>query len=289
MDSTSPALDVEEKPQQIPSSASPLPVAEEAAHQLPAPDVAETPMECSWKQAYCEHENGLDAFLATLEKGCMAVDQLQDLFFESCIAVFPDLQQPTENCTKFGSLQSFAKFHREWTEMKLKSDSSAADVSSAQLKMDTKLVRCFKDLFFIGPLQMPSMTFCGSVDVAAMMKKQPFNGYNERTISVVVGNSSLLIVCVWTLKKNILCFIRQEAQELVAKMVNNYEGLGNESIFLMCKNPVATNPTAYIKDWSSPLETNQQKLDLLQQFCRKTFNNVAFVPSLFIPCSGKHV
>ena len=114
---------------------------------------------------------------------------------------------------------------------------------------------------------MPSIHFCGCVDSKAMLPNGAFHGYNERTLS------------------------QKDAIDLQNSMLQNYQSMGLETIYLMCIKPLIELATDSEDGWCSGdidhPNTAQHKLDLLQQFCRKEYVNMSFVPTIAIPSCGK--
>jgi len=132
--------------------------------------------------------------------------------------------------------------------------------------VEAKLQRIFKELYYIGQVDMPSATFCGCVDVAAMMEGKPFHGYNERDLSV------------------------REARDLKQKILQKYEGVGQESIFLMLKQPINLLSGKMVPDFppnSTPLWSVSEKRQLMAQFASLKFESYLAVEPVMIPCCGK--
>jgi hypothetical protein len=114
---------------------------------------------------------------------------------------------------------------------------------------------------------MPSKIFCGCVDAKAMLPKGSFHAYNERTLSL------------------------KDALDLKQDMLNNYQSMGLETIFLSCTKPLIELATDGEWGWASADQdhpnTMEHKLALLQQFCKKDYPNSSFVPTIAIPSCGK--
>jgi len=125
-------------------------------------------------------------------------------------------------------------------------------------------VRCFKDLYYVGPLDLPAKHFCGAVDVNAMFRKGPFHGYNERSLSL------------------------PQAKDLHQSMSSGYKSIsGLETIFFMAKQPLAAIASQLVPAWNAPVQTVADKLSLLQSFAALSFEEYTDVPQLFIPCCGE--
>jgi len=187
-----------------------------------------------------------------------------DIAFYSCLKAVLD-----SNNLDIASLDTvgFCPSYEALKELETCSKSLETDVAVAREAMHTKLWRCFKDLFYIGSINMPAIHFCGCVDAKAMLPTGAFHGYNERTLSV------------------------KDALDLKTAMLNNYQSMGLETIFLTCVKPLIQLATDSEEGWASVEEmhpnTAEHKLQLLNQFCLKQYHNMSFVPTLAIPSCGR--
>ena len=127
--------------------------------------------------------------------------------------------------------------------------------------------RILKELYYIGQLELPSAVFCGCVDVEAMMEGKQFHGYNERDLSV------------------------RQARDLKQKIKNKYEGVGQESIFLMLKESMDLLVPKMVPDFEpvgGPVWSLSEKRRLLNEFALKQFESHLDVEQVMIPCCGKN-
>jgi hypothetical protein len=126
--------------------------------------------------------------------------------------------------------------------------------------------RIFKEIYYLGQVELPSLVFCGCVDVLAMQEGQPFRGYNERDLSI------------------------REARDLKAKIQRKYEGVGQETIFLMLKQPIQQLASQLNPAFQPAPEQNwtlAAKRQLLTDFAARQFETFLDVDQVMIPCCGK--
>jgi hypothetical protein len=74
-------------------------------------------------------------------------------------------------------------------------------------------------------------------------------------------------------------------------MASGYKSIsGLETIFFMAKEPLSAIASKLNPEYSDKytVETNADKLWLLQSFAALPFEDFTNVPQLFIPCCGKH-
>ena len=218
----------------------------------------------SWLHPFVVNPKGLQSFTARLArnpKACIATE------FHNCFAaVF--LEQDAEKETfLFPDVLGFHETFKQWRTLSQTHGPQSKELEQALEKVETKLVRCFKDLYYVGPLDLPAKHFCGAVDVSAMLRKGAFHGYNERSLSL------------------------PQAKDLHQSMASGYKSIsGLETIFFMAKEPLSAIASKLNPEYSNkyPVETNADKLWLLQSFAALPFEDFTNVPQLFIPCCGKH-
>ena len=161
-------------------------------------------------------------------------------------------------------LISFHATFKQWEKLAQTHGLHSMELEQAYEKVENKLVRCFKDLYYVGPIDLPAKLFCGAVDVAAMLRKGNFHGYNERSLSL------------------------PQAKDLQQSMASGYKSIsGLETIFFMAKERLASLASKLDPSWNQPLQTNADKLSLLQSFAGRAFGDFSDVPQLFIPCCSK--
>jgi hypothetical protein len=161
--------------------------------------------------------------------------------------------------------QAFYRSYLEWKGL-LSQNPNDPKGQLAFNSMAAHLHHCFKELYQIGSATIPAINFCGSVNAKAMLPKGPFEGYNERGLSV------------------------KDALELKGDMLRAYLGDGHESIALMFMKPVIELAFDPIKGWAVgevQSSTKQFKKELVEQFCSKSYSNSSMVPFLMIPTCGK--
>jgi len=262
----------------IEPTAAPLPPTEamdESTKTLPAPlDLSKkspaAPLEPSqkWLQPYCDSPKGLTALLNQLRQSPTC--DLLAVFFASFKAVYVKVVETPEGKQTTSFVHDdeieFFKCYKQWQEKITDEQCTPGEVAFAKEVVEAKLQRIFKELYYIGQVDMPSATFCGCVDVAAMMEGQPFHGYNERDLSV------------------------REARDLKQKIIQKYEGVGQESIFLMLKEPINLLSGKMVPDFppnSTPLWSVSEKRKLLAHFASLKFESYLAVEPVMIPCCGK--
>jgi len=222
---------------------------------------AEATRNTNWLECFVVDPKGLQSFSARLARNpqaCLATE------FHSCFAaVFLEQKEGQETFLHEDIINFHAAF-QEWKKVSATQKPTSFDCQQALDKVENKLVRCFKDLYYVGPVDLPAMQFCGTVDVSAMLRKGAFHGYNERSMSI------------------------PQAKDLQAEMGKEYKSIsGLETIFLMAKEPIASVAAQLDPHWKKPIIAAEDKLSLLQSFSNRPFRDFTEVPQLFIPCCGK--
>jgi hypothetical protein len=229
-----------------------------AAAPVEEPAPAE-PGAADWVVTFQTDPNGSKALNRLLGKG----DEVEQAFYTCFKAVFENCKEGIEKVDTIG----FCSSYETWLDLQASSKSLDSDVAVAQGVMQSKLWRCFKELYYIGTITMPAVHFCGCVDTKAMLPGGKFNGYNERSLSL------------------------KDATDLKNDMLSNYQSMGLETIFLMCIKPLIELATDAEEGWAEAGEQHpnsvEHKMQLLQQFISKTYSNIAFVPTIAIPSCGK--
>ena len=226
-------------------------VAEDSAVPEPSP---------MWIQPFLDNPKGLRFLVGTL-----SLDNVELLTqFARCFKdVFVKEEEGKISYT-YPDEVGFHVAYTTWASMKANND--LAELDLAKEVAESKMRRCFKDIYYLGVVDMDAITFCGAVDVKAMVIGQSFHGYNERTLAV------------------------KEARELQAKILKKYEGVGHESIFLMLKEPVNAIVEKMVPEFQRPQNgvwSKDQKCAMLKQFCEKRFDNFYDVEPCMIPCAGE--
>ena len=215
----------------------------------------------SWLNPFVLNPKGLQSFTARLERNtntCIATE------FHNCFAAVY-LQQGAEQETfLFPDLLGFHETFKQWRTLAQTHGPQSKELEQAFEKVESKLLRCFKDLYYVGPLDLPAKYFCEAVDVGAMLKKrsEDFDRYNERSVSIPQS------------------------------MASGYTSIsGLETFFFMSKQPLAAIASQLVPAWNITIvETVADKLSLLQSFAALSYEDFTFldVPQLLIPCCGKY-
>ena len=215
----------------------------------------------NWLHCFAINPKGLQRFqsiLARNPQACLATE------FHNCFAAVFCEEKEGQNTFLHEDMISFHETFKEWERVAEHNTPTSLEYQQALDKVENKLVRCFKDLYYVGPVDLPALQFCGTVDVAAMMRKGDFHGYNERSLSL------------------------PQAKELQADMAKDYKSIsGLETIFLMAKQPIASVAAQLDPSWNGDVVTDADKLALLQSFASRSFADYTEVPQLFIPCCGE--
>ena len=214
----------------------------------------------SWLQPFIESPKGLRSFELTMAKDESYLPI--PTFFNCFRAVYIAVGVEGEEKLLFHDAVGFYQAYQKWDKLQC-GFSKPGESEVAKEALDSKAAKCFQELYYIGPLNIPAMHFCGSVDVGSMFKGKRFHGFNERTLSI------------------------KEAEDLKVKMSRKYDGFGHETIFLMCKEALGDLCHSMVPDWGEHLDSLSATTKLLQTFCSREFSMVAEVPVLFIPCCGK--
>ena len=215
----------------------------------------------SWLHPFLVNPKGLQNFAARLArdtKACIATE------FHNCFAAVYLQQDAEQETFIYPDFLGFHETFKQWRTLAQTHGPQSKELEIAFEKVETKLVRCFKDLYYVGPLDLPAKHFCGAVDVNAMFRKGEFHGYNERSLSL------------------------PQAKDLHHSMASGYKSIaGLETIFFMAKQPLAAIASQLVPAWNAPVQTVADKLSLLQSFAALSFEEDTDVPQLFIPCCGE--
>lgn len=249
-----------------PEASSP-PTSTAAAKQSAPTAITSMDVSSGWLQPYVTSPKGLTSLLKQLKRNEKA-DLLQ-VFSTTFRAVYVKVsdEAPANESPAFlhPDEVDFYKCYLQWNQMCDQQDVSPGEITFAKEVVEAKMQRIFKEIYYLGQVEMPSLVFCGCVDVNAMLEGNEFHGYNERDLSI------------------------REARDLKAKIQKKYEGVGQESIFLMTKKPIEQLVSQMVEGFqpSSGAWTVADKRQLLQQFAAKHFDSHLDVEQVMIPCCGE--
>ena len=239
------------------------PPPETTAVTQPLPDVV------SWMQPFVDCEDGLVDMEANLNHD-LEKDLLE--YFSKCFKkVFIQVEKDAEGnileTLKYTDKIGFYDTFKKYQALLDKGNPNSTESRIALEQVRTKLLRCLKEVYFVGTFDVPALVFCGMVDVHSMRKGNAFHGYNERTLA------------------------ENEAQKLKCDMQEKYLSIGGiETIFLMCKAPMVEMVEQYSPN-SAPQKTLSmvEKAALIKALIKRQFKNEGHVPNLMIPACGKFV
>ena len=241
--------------------------ASNAEAAIPTP-IANVDVSVQWLEPYRNSREGLHTLLQQLIRN--PDSDLLPTFASSFKAVYLKLvtaEDGSETSTLVHPDEiGFLKCYNKWQDIVNNADATQADVTLAKEVVEAKMQRIFKDIYYLGQVELPSVIFCGCVDVAQMHEGKEYHGYNERTLSI------------------------REARDLKAKIQHKYEGVGQESIFLMLKQPIETQASVLSPTFQPPPPnqwTLADKRKVLNDFAGRHYNSFVDVELLMIPCCGK--
>ena len=221
-----------------------------------------------WLIPYLTTSKGLPALLKQLLRNPDA--DLVQVFVSTFKAVYikTTTAEDGTQCNSFLYPDEVGLFecYQKWQDIANNKEAQSADINFAKEMLEAKMQRIFKDIYYLEQVELPSLVFCGCVDVLAMQEGQPFRGYNERDLSI------------------------REARDLKAKIQRKYEGVGQETIFLMLKQPIQQSATQLNPAFQPPPEQNwtvAAKRQLLNDFAARQFETYLDVDQVMIPCCGK--